>query len=101
MQVLLCFIPYFIVIFIIYIPIITIYWTDIKILANKINKLMSLYYEYSRESRTLLRGLSNSYPVTIRENNASTAWSSFESRKRIVLRDLLRIKLTWDNNKNH
>jgi len=36
-------------------------------------KRMSLYSEYSRESRALLRGLSNPYLVTIRDNHASTA----------------------------
>jgi hypothetical protein len=44
MQVLLCFIPFLIVIFTITIPIITIYLTKIKNLANKIDKIFFIIF---------------------------------------------------------
>jgi hypothetical protein len=44
MQVLLCFIPFLIVIFTITIPIITIYLTKIKNLANKITKRDKIFF---------------------------------------------------------
>jgi len=62
-------------------------------------KRLSHTSEYSRESRALLRGLSNNYPATTRENHATTAWSKNEGEKRAIYRDLHRMKAEWFNKK--